>query len=258
MAGRDKLTPALLSHTFQSGKSVVTLSLPRLYIALAALMAAFTLGNLTIACSTQFQCGKFLPTPGYLGCFRGHDRIFIMSCTYYALVLPMLFIGVVAQVRTSASGWERAALIGTSLAVTVMMPLCAMTDEVTSTHLLPFEAIYTVSGYLLSLSALLWLLLAYHCLSRDQAVFTIRERTWYRALQLLVLFVLVLAAIVLINVVRSKPIVSDLVESLCEWALALAGIATPVVVGQLVRGLHLSFSTLAVGNSDKELRPMDS
>lgn len=256
MAVREALSPALLQHSQQSGKSVLTLHLPKLFVALATLMCAIVVGNLVLACSAQFQCGKFLPTPGYLGCFRGHDRITVVACTYYALVLPLMFVGVVSQVRTSANSSERLALAAIGVAISVLLPITALSNEVTSAHVLPLEAIYTVSGPVLAAACLSWLLLAFRCLSREQSVFTHRERLWHRVFQFLVTAALVLTGVIV--VAWAKPVIPEMAEAVCEWTLAVIGIYAPAVVCQLVRGLHVSFSTLAVSVHEKELRSMAS
>ena len=209
------------------------------------------LGNLVLACSTQFQCVKYLPTPGYLGCFRGHDRVFIMSCTYYALILPLVFTGVYSQTRTSATPLDQWLLLGTAIGITCLLPLTALMNEVTSEHFLPFEAIYEWTSRCIVLFAFLWLLTAYKCLSRDQSIFTAREKAWYSWLRMVIF--LLFALLFLAILTNYLSILSPLSESMCEWVLCFLSIWAPAVLAQLVRGLHLSFSTLAVHSAGKEL-----
>lgn len=70
-----------------------------------------TLGNIILACATNFYCTIFIPTLPYLGCFRGHDRIFIVTCTFYSLVLPILYFGGYLHFRAIVNGIEKNAML---------------------------------------------------------------------------------------------------------------------------------------------------
>lgn len=247
----EKPNAALLTYSNSAGRAVLVLSVHRAMLGFAALMSLFLLGNLLLACSTQFQCWKYLPTPGYLGCFRGHDRVFILSCTYYASVLPLVFTGLYSQAKASASSLEQWLLLGTAVGITGLLPLTALMNEVTSEHFLPFEAIYEWTSRCTVLFAFLWLHTAYKCLSRGQSVFTTREKAWHNWLRILVFLISFLYSLTLLA--GYFPLLTDFSESLCEWVLCTLSVWAPAVLAQLVRGLHLSFSTLAVHPAGKEL-----
>ena len=247
----EKPGSSLISYVYSAGRSSLVLSVQKVMFGLATFMCALMLGNAVLACSTQFHCGKYLPTPGYLGCFKGHDRIFILSCAYYALVLPLVFTGVYSQTRTSASYTEQWVLLGTSLGIVTLLPLTALMDEVTSEHFINFEGIYEYTSRMTVLACYVWIITSYICLSKDKSIFTAREKTWYTWFQVFVVSISTLLVLVAVQIY--VPVMSDYSESMCEWVLCLLGIWTPAVVAQLVRGLHLSFSTVAIAPGGKEL-----
>lgn len=102
------------------------------------IMLGLELGNIGIACATNFYCTIFLPTFSYLGCFRGHDRVFIVTCTYFALVLPITYIGGHLHFRSVASNIKRGVMAIFGIISCVSLPVLALVNEVNGVHLLPF------------------------------------------------------------------------------------------------------------------------
>jgi hypothetical protein len=94
----------LLRYTQKEGRNMYQLNIPKFMIWLCLLMCVLTATNLIFACTTNFTCRQFLPTLNYLGCFRGHDRMYIDACTFFAGVLVVFHISAYLRFRQISSG----------------------------------------------------------------------------------------------------------------------------------------------------------
>jgi hypothetical protein len=253
MATNDKAFRAafampLVTQSAVGGKSALVINIPKAFLVVAGLMLALLGANLLLACSLTFDCKKFMPGPAYLGCFRGHDRLFIAACTYYGLVLPLVFIGYYARFNGLATDKERNWLLGSGLAICIFLPMLALTDEKNAVHVLPFEPLYSLSVWGLVLSCVFWVVLAYSCISRSQSQHNVSERRWFIFLRLLLILATGLAILMLLQwhysyTNHESGLINAWMGSLSEWVLSALAVLAPVVFCQFLRGFSLTFST---------------
>lgn len=253
MATNDKAFRAafampLATQTSSGGKNALIISVPKVFVGVSLLMLLLLAANLLLACSLTFDCKKFVPGPAYLGCFRGHDRLFIAACSYYALVLPVVFLGYYARFNGLATDKERTCLLGSGLAICVFLTVLALTDEKNAVHVLPFEPLYSLSTWGLVLSCSFWIVLAYICISRSRSQHNVSERRWFIGLRLLLIVGVALGVLMLFQWRYSYTnheswLVNAWMGSVSEWVLTVLAVLAPVVFCQFLRGFSLTFAT---------------
>lgn len=223
------------------------LNVPKLIIYLCILMLIGTLTNITLACATNFSCGQFLPTLNYLGCFRGHDRVYIVTCTYFACVLAIFFVGAYLRFKTLASKEMNIIISGLSFLITVILPLVAVTDEVNGVHYLPLETIQVFLANLFTILSIIWAILAYRVISKSSNALNSDETTWLLRLRVLMIYMTIMFVVLLIErqfcySAYANSFINETVESVVEWVLVCGGIITPIFFAQFFRRYYISFS----------------
>ena len=132
---------------------IISIKISYLFIGFSIIMQVLMLTNIIFACATNFNCLIFFPSPGYLGCFRGHDRLFIAACTLYGFILAIFYIAVYLQFRSRLSEFKRNALVTLSIISSISLPILGLTDEVLGNHIIPIQEIYTLSIFTFVLSS---------------------------------------------------------------------------------------------------------
>lgn len=257
---RHSLGVPLFSYSLKGGRATYTLNIPKLMFILAFLELVMVLGNLTLACSTNFSCKQFLPTLGYLGCFRGHDRLFIVSCTYYGLVLPLLFVGAYCHFRVVDSDSRRFAMLVIGLTISGLLPLIALTDEVNGVHILPLEPLNSFFSAVFAILCVIWIFLGYGSVKKLLPSLNIHEHAWLFRLKVMLFMVLGLTVLAAVEwhyayTVYSNDLLNENIEAVCEWLIVCIVIFIPAVFSQFFRNYSLNFSVKVQEKSEIELRP---
>jgi hypothetical protein len=139
-----------------------------------------TLGNIILACSTNFHCKIFIPTLDYLGCFRGHDRIFIVTCTFYALVLPIMYFGWNINFKNTLKTYQKILMVLSGLVSCLSLVLLALVDEVNGVYFISYELLFKIFSKLFMLSNVIWVVIAYFNIRKVKSIFNSNEMKWYR------------------------------------------------------------------------------
>jgi len=247
----------VLSFSTKSGRSLSALNLTKVVPACAVLGLVLLYANLIVACMTNFTCGKFLPTPDYLGCFRGFDRLHIVTATYAAVVFGVVLVGVLSRVRAVIGGVRRALMLVAGLCVFLSLPLSSLTDEVNAVHSLPMEKLHSLFNRSLCLAVPVWLLVTYSCISLLHSMLNSVEKRWFLVLRCMVLGMggMGVAAALETKFAYSaytSKYINENVESGLEWALAGLGFALLAVLSQFTRGFALRFSVQSGSDTDTE------
>jgi len=238
---------SLLVHTHSPTGRSMTLSLSRLVLYFAVVMLLLTYTNLFLACYTSFNCSRFLPTLDYLGCFRGHDRVYIVSLTFYAVSLGICAVGCHRRQKGALSDDIRLVSTISGLLAAVCLPVIAFSDEVNAIHWLPFTSIHWASLALFWPTAVLWASCSYLSLCRLEAAFTQWEAGWMKVLRVLVRLAVFTALLALIEwhfayTVYADALLNEIGEACCEWVLVGLAILYPALLCQFNRGYVLRFS----------------
>ena len=236
-----------LSFSTKSGRSLSSLNLTKVIPLCALLGLVLLYSNLTVACMTNFTCGKFLPTPDYLGCFRGFDRLHIVTATYAAVVFGVVLVGVMSRVRVVVGGVRRGIMLVTGLCVFLSLPLSSLTDEVNAVHTLPMDKLHSIFNRSLCVAGPVWALATYSSISLLHSMLNATEKRWFFLLRVTVIamgamgIAAILEAQFAYSVYTSKYI-NENVESGLEWALAGLSLALLAILSQFTRGFALRFS----------------
>ena len=254
----EKDSSSLLAHTHSSTRQTMTLSLPLLTLYFALLMLLLTYANLFLACYTSFTCSRFLPTIDYLGCFRGHDRVYIVSCAFYAVTLGICVVGCHRRQKGALSDDLRLVSTLSGVLAALCLPLIAVSDEVNAVHWLPFTHIHWAGLALFLPAAALWGSCSYVALCRLEAAFTQSEVWWMKVLRGVVRLAALTALVALIEwhfayTVYADALLNETGEALCEWVLVGLAVLYPALLCQFNRGYVLRFSLEIAGDKEVEL-----
>jgi len=234
-------SPKLFSSETRRGKLILKVNFQRLIPWLSLVMLALVYANIGLACSTNFMCSNYLPSLLYLGNFRGHDRLFIVACTYYSLVLALLYLGTHLSFSGVLPRFVRlfsGALGGISC---ISLPLLALADEVNGVYPFPIVSVRDFLCLVFLWANFLWLLIAYFSLYKMAEAYNSQEAKWFGFFK--VLFTLcVCFGIFLYSQGSLDESLDTNSRSFVEWGLLTAGVAFPAVIAQLCRGYVLSFS----------------
>lgn len=248
-----------LSFTTKGGRSYSSVNLGKVIPLCAVLGVVLMYANLTVACMTNFMCGKFVPTPDYLGCFRGFDRLHIVTATYAAVVFGVVLVGLMSRVRVVIGVTRRAVLLISGCCVFMSLPLSALTDEVNAVHSLPMEQLHSLFNRILCVAGPVWVLTSYSCISQLHSMLNTTEKRWFRVLQVLVMSLCFLCVGTVVEIqlaysAYSGKYINEVVESGMEWTLAGSSFLLLAVFSQFIRGFALRFSVQCSGgdaDSDK-------
>lgn len=204
-------------------------------------------GNLIIGCLTNFSCTKFLPSPGYLGCFRGHDRLFIVGCTLYGFILPLFYSSAYTNFRQRLSEFKKKVFIFLSICSSISLPVLSLSDEVIDVHVLPVSFIYNFSSSTFVVSNLILTILAYFELRNFYSALNDKEKKWYRFLQGVIFLMFLLIVLDFLQWKYStssirNAILSENGQSVNEWCLVTIGIFLPVMFSMFFRDSNLHFA----------------
>jgi hypothetical protein len=257
---RHSLSVPLFSYTLKKNRGVYSLNIPKLMFLLAFLELLMVLSNLVLACSTNFSCRQFLPTLLYLGCFRGHDRLFIASCTYYGLVLPLLFLGAYSHFKVVDSDSRRLTMLVIGLIVSAMLPLIALTDEVNGVHILPLEPLNAFFSTVFVILSVVWTVLGFGSVQKMTPSLNIHERAWYFRLKVMLMAMCGLTVLAVVEwyysyTIYSSAFLNENIEAVCEWLIVCLAIILPAVFTQFFRSYSLTFSVKVSQKNEFELKP---
>lgn len=247
----------VLSFSTKSGRSLSALNLTKVIPVCALLGLVLLYANLVVACMTNFTCERFLPTPDYLGCFRGFDRLHIVTATYAAVVFGVVLVGVMSRVRAVVGGTRRAIMLVTGVCVFLSLPLSSLTDEVNAVHSFPMEKTHSLMNRSLLVAGPIWVLAAYSSISLLHSMLNSVEKRWFLVLRILVVgmgamgIAAILEAQFAYSAYTSKY-VNENVESGLEWALAGLSWVLLAVLSQFTRGFALRFSVQSSSDADTE------
>lgn len=124
------------------------------------MMLAMLASNIVWSCYSTFDCRTFWPTISYISCYRGHDRLYSVALTYFALVVLLSFPIVLARVHSFISLSHKVMLWLGGLLIVLAVPWLALLDEANSSHVLPIEKVHYAIIVGVQTIGLLWIYLA--------------------------------------------------------------------------------------------------
>ena len=224
----------------------VTLSTYKILLGFSMIMLLLIIGNLVLACGTNFNCTVFLPSPGYLGCFRGHDRLFISGCTLYGWTLPLFYASAYIQFMPRFSLLEKNLFLVLSFTSASSLPILALSDEVIGVHLLPVTTIYSFSSSCFLISTLLLTCMLYKQIHNIRDSLKDTEKKWLLVLRMILVLIIGLGICAVIAWKYSYSSLSEKLfnqnmQSMCEWGITFLSIILPPAFARFFRNSNLSF-----------------
>ena len=135
----------------------ITLQANQIFLTTSIAMELLLISNIIWSCSSTFPCSDFLPTISYLACFRGHDRLFSFTMTFWSGNLAMFFVLSYNHYRSSSRFNNLFCLI--SLVICLVQPGIAILDEANTSYFVKIEKIH--SGFMIGLflASMVWIYL---------------------------------------------------------------------------------------------------
>lgn len=226
-------------HTNQE-MNKLKLSIYAVLVILTVLSLLLLFANLTIACMTNFTCSRFIPSPGYLGCFRGHDRVFISACTLLSFTLSIFYTCTFINFSTRFSELKKNTFIILSFLSSLSLPILSLSDEVIAVHYLPLDIIYRLASSTFVISSLILLVLILQELEVHSVSLTQSEKKWYFILKLqsILLFSLLVFDLLQWKYANSDfkgPIFNDNMQSKVEWVILFLALILPAFISKFFR-----------------------
>ena len=136
----------------------MTVPSDRIFLITSISMELLLIFNIIWSCSSTFPCSDFLPTISYLACFRGHDRLFAFTMTFWSGTLAIFFILSYSHYQSS-NRFSSNLLILLSLVICLVQPGIAILDEANTSYFLKIEKIH--SGFMIGLflASMFWIYL---------------------------------------------------------------------------------------------------
>ncbi|CAG9322240.1 unnamed protein product [Blepharisma stoltei] len=210
-------------------------------------MFGFIYANIAFACLTNFSCLQFLPTPLYLGCFRGHDRLFIVACTYFAAILVLLNLSTYSYFKAKVSPVTRKGLFILGFSLSVVLALIGLTDEATGAHTIPLEEINYYLVLYFKIGSLIWIGQVYYSFRKNQDLLNPNSKSWLRKFEtFLAIFGILALSIIFeqsyLSFDSELSLVSENIEALLEWVFLGLITLMPAVIMQIFKGHVLEFA----------------
>jgi hypothetical protein len=222
----------------EQNKLKINISLVLFILTVLATLILF--GNLTVACFTNFTCSKFIPSPGYLGCFRGHDRVFIAGCTLSSFTLPIFYLSTFINFSNRFSEVKKKSFVILACLSSFSLPVLSLSDEVISFHYLPIEFIYRFFSSTFVVASFMILMLIMNEMQILQVSLTESEKKWYLFLKGVVVFLVVL---ICFDFMQWKYATSDFkgfllnekMQSQVEWLILFLSLFLPSFISRFFR-----------------------
>ena len=103
--------------------------------------------NLILGCAYVFTCQRFTPSPHYLGSFLGYNRFYVMSFVLLTITSAFMYLGIYLELHLKSNNYERFVLKGVGVVTCIALPVVSLTNEMNSTHFLPFPLINSLLSY---------------------------------------------------------------------------------------------------------------
>lgn len=114
--------------------------------------------NILWSCTSTFPCSHFLPTLSYLACYRGHDRLFTFTMTYWGVNLFIFTFFSFLHFKTDSKLFNYS-LIFSGFIISALQPCIAVIDEANTSYYAKIEKIHAVMMIILIFFILFWVFL---------------------------------------------------------------------------------------------------
>lgn len=244
-------------HSTPRPLSILNFNTYKILLCHSILTFILMLGNLSLACLTNFSCQKFLPSPGYLGCFRGHDRVFIASCTLSSFVLPIFFTSTYINFNTRFSEVKKKTFVLLSLVVCISLSMLSLFDEVISVNYFPIEKIYRLSSSSFIVCSVIVILIIFNELLILQVSLKESEKKWFLGLKVLVFTI---ALLFIFDFFQWKytfgeagSVFNENAQATTEWSIFALSVFLPPYICKFYRESTLNFSLKIGKKTEVEL-----
>jgi len=207
-----------------------SIRLDRLWWYLAALIILMLFGNVLVACTSSFSCARFLPTISYVGCFRNHDRWFVLTLTLIASVLPIFYLSVHLRVKFTLSNKENLVMYFCTAASSVSLIIIGLVDELNGIHLHPMEYVHIAFSLTFVVVNFVWQNIVLAALERFVHEFD--KKVWVKRANLLNKLLAIMTIITMLQwhfayTIYSNFLVNENTEAISEWILVILASLVP-------------------------------
>lgn len=213
---------------------------PKVFLALSSMGFLLYFSNVWLACTYTLSCNSFVPTLSYLGAFRNHDRVFVLACTFYSVVLQLINLGVQCHFSDIFPSVTRLLSTIVGFGASVCLICLSLFDEVNGIIAMEtYESLHSILTILLWVSGLVWGLLVYRSFAETELAPS--KQYWLDVLKKLLVLELILGILTMLEwhfayTPYNNFLVNESVEAVCEWILVAGGVFAPFVIANLLPG----------------------
>ncbi|CAG9315986.1 unnamed protein product [Blepharisma stoltei] len=217
----------------------------RTFFLIASLIMEFLLVfNIFWSCRDTFDCSTFWPTLSYLACFRGHDRLFNFTLTYFTAILPVFLIISYTHFSHIYGRCFNFCFISLGILITFTLPFISMIDEANSSHIMPLEKIHIGIMTWFIAGVLIWIYMSMLCMRKINIPADRIE--WKGFLEKYLTFGITMLGFNIYEYffAYSKNAnwwVNQNVEAVCEWTVISMAVFLPYVYSLAFPNLRISF-----------------
>ncbi len=242
-----EVIPSLLTLRSGNGAGEFVLICERFLHFLAVGMCLVTFGNILLGCFFSVHCSQILPTVSYLACYKGHERLTVLSFVLYGLCLAVLFLGMHVRLYEKATRFERYLLLFLGLCIVGTVPTVGIIDELNGLYFAPIDFVHGYALYTLIVCSACWLYLGFSCLYDLRACFSVKEMDDLHSFLMSIIW---LAGLTLLTVVQwqvgysiySNFWFNENTFALCEWVTIAQAVFIPAKCARLFGDLKISLS----------------
>mmetsp|Transcript_8370 Transcript_8370/g.16611 ORF Transcript_8370/g.16611 Transcript_8370/m.16611 type:complete len:244 (+) Transcript_8370:5781-6512(+) len=204
-------------------------------------MLSALFGNLLLSCIFTIDCTEFWPTVSYVGALNTHDRIFVLACTAFALLLTVLNLSVSLALHQASEISTRLILFLISLTAAGFLITLSVIDEVNGILIHNLEGTHAFMSLSLLIFSFSWGFIVW----KESKLTKLQGLTSATQKAMIVCGVLAAATIYewqFAYTTHSNSFINETVEALCEWCLVVAAVAVPILLAKELPELTVSLS----------------
>lgn len=176
--------------------------------------------NLIWSCKSTFDCRTFWPTLSYMGCYKGHDRVYNMSAGFFSIVLMTFFISASLNYAPYISKITNQIMVFLGLGISMLFPAVTIIDEANSSYYVQTELVHYILMCILVSLSFAWVYFSVIAMRRVQL--DAEEDDWNSFLKKYILLGACMAGFSIYQWKHARSeasnwLINENVEALSEW-----------------------------------------
>lgn len=224
----------------------ITISGRAYFLVAGVVMELLIFLNLLWSCSRTFDCRSFWPTISYLGCYKGHDRVYNLSAGLYSFVLMSFFLSASLNYRPYLNQALNRFMLLLGVGISMLFPAVTIIDEANSSYYVQTELVHYILMKILLTLGFSWVFFSVMVIGRIKL--EPAEEEWNSFLKKYILLGVAMACLSIYewnnaNLDPKTWWMNENVEALTEWFAVTLCIFAPFFYSMTFPSCSLSLSS---------------